>query len=91
MCGTFDQENTMYSAVAAAQPAGSEMIQALKAMFKELLKRYRKKNSGNLPDIVIIWRDSLGDSMIEAFKEIELAAFLEARKELSHILHHSVQ
>ena len=81
LVGTYDASCVQYTGVAAAQASTSEMIEAMRPMARELLKRYKAKNGDNLPDKVILWRDGISESQIPALMETEVKALKEVREE----------
>ena len=62
-----------YTAIASAQAATEELIDAFKVMAEEMLKRYQKKN-GNLPQAIMYMRDGIAESQLPAFMASECKA-----------------
>ena len=81
LVGSYDASCVQYTGVATAQESTSEFIGAMKPMAAEILKRYKHKNSGYLPNRVIFWRDGIAESQVPAFMETEVKALKEARDE----------
>ncbi|KAI9774689.1 MAG: hypothetical protein M1840_002938 [Geoglossum simile] len=61
VCGTYDKDCTKYTAVATAQGGREQIISGFEDVSRELLVRYKEKNSGNMPEAILYYRDGLSE------------------------------
>jgi eukaryotic translation initiation factor 2C len=81
LVGTWDKACTAYTAVAAAQPSGLNLIQNVKPMMQVLLGRYMEKNQGELPRRILFYRDGASESEFQTILEHEVAPLKELLNE----------
>ncbi|KAI9783515.1 MAG: hypothetical protein M1839_003685 [Geoglossum umbratile] len=61
VCGTYDRDCVKYTAVATAQGGKEQVISGFEDVARELLVRYKEKNSGNMPEAILYYRDGLSE------------------------------
>eukprot|EP01133_Synstelium_polycarpum_P002337 gene2337-2651_t len=78
ICASLNDEATQYYSTAVLQSVpGKDIIESLKPSMCKALSAYHKKNS-RLPATVIIYRDGVGDGMLQAVNKYEVSAAREA-------------
>ncbi|KAJ3124751.1 hypothetical protein HK098_000897 [Nowakowskiella sp. JEL0407] len=75
---SIDSEYWDYRAAVRHQIARQERIEDLEAMTTELMKHYIKRNSGQLPNRVIFYRDGVSEGQFEEILLHELPAIRKA-------------
>ena len=71
LTASWDKDCTQYTSVVSAQAATNQLIDDFVAMVKELVKRYREKNQGAIPDSIIYYRDGLSEGQFQQIIETE--------------------
>ncbi|KYQ91175.1 argonaut-like protein [Tieghemostelium lacteum] len=74
LCGTLNDDfNQFYSSAQLQQVPGKEVIENLTPLMSGALKAYHAKNK-TLPKTLIIYRDGVGDGMLEEINRCEIEA-----------------
>jgi eukaryotic translation initiation factor 2C len=72
LTATWDKDCTAYTAVASMQPSSTaNNIVNATPMFQELLKRYKEKNNGLMPESIIYFRDGASESEFDTIRDSE--------------------
>lgn len=69
---------TKYFSKPHLQGKKEELISGLTSILVEALGSYAAHNNGNYPDRLIIYRDGVGDGMLEQVRQIEIGQFEDA-------------
>jgi hypothetical protein len=75
---SIDAMFTQYPASMRSQQGRKEMVTELEEMIIERLRLWQKRNRGNLPKKVIVYRDGVGESQYQTVVEDEGASFKNA-------------
>src|SRR5689334_13159243 len=71
-CATMNANFTKYFSKTVHQASGQEIVDGLKVCMTEALRQYFELNK-SLPQIVIVYRDGVGDGMLGAVVNHEVA------------------
>jgi hypothetical protein len=74
----MDGQLGQYSAYIASCKANEEPVETLEEAMFELLTRFAKKNGGNLPKKIIVYRDGISEGQFESTLDSELRALKDA-------------
>eukprot|EP01133_Synstelium_polycarpum_P002461 gene2461-2798_t len=78
ICASLNDEATQYYSTAVLQSVpGKDIIESLKPSMCKALSAYHKRNN-RLPATVVIYRDGVGDGMLQAVNKYEVSAAREA-------------
>lgn len=64
-CATMNENYTKYCSSVQFQRGGQEIIDGLQLCMGEALRQFFKCN-GHLPSLIIVYRDGVGDGMLDA-------------------------
>eukprot|EP01133_Synstelium_polycarpum_P006537 gene6537-7571_t len=77
-CASINGDYSLYHTTAIVQSVpGKEIVESLKPSMMGALQAYYKKNN-RLPEVVIVYRDGVGDGMLNLVRTYEVAAIKEA-------------
>lgn len=79
--GSINGQASQYAAHISAQPPRVEMVAALSEAMFALLKTFRSKNHGRLPEHMIVYRDGVGEGQFEEVLAKELPCIRQALAE----------
>lgn len=71
-CATMNEGYTKYHSMVSFQKSGQELIDGLKLCMTESLRQYFKQNN-SLPACIIVYRDGVGDGMLQAVVDHEIS------------------
>ncbi len=75
-CATLNPEFTKYYSRVTFQSAGQELVDGLKMCLTDALKAYATRN-GSLPAYIVVYRDGVGDGMLQSVIDREVPQFQE--------------
>lgn len=75
---SFDRHLCQFPASVRIQERRKEIVSELKEMVLERFRLWQKKNDGNMPDKVIVYRDGVSEGQYNDVLTYERAAFVEA-------------
>jgi aubergine-like protein len=71
-CATMNDTFTRYCSLVSFQKTGQELVDGLKVCMGEALRQFFKLNN-YLPTFVIVYRDGVGDGMLDAVVDHEIS------------------
>jgi hypothetical protein len=74
----MDGQLGQYAAYIATCKANEEPVETLEEAMFELLTNFAKKNNGNLPKKIIVYRDGISEGQFESALDSELRALKDA-------------
>ena len=78
LLASINEGFTQYFSKPHIQGKKEELVTGLTSIFIEALNSYKNSNSNQLPDKIIIYRDGVGDGMLEQIKSVEIDQFENA-------------
>eukprot|EP01099_Mayorella_cantabrigiensis_P000709 TRINITY_DN1311_c0_g2_i1.p1 TRINITY_DN1311_c0_g2~~TRINITY_DN1311_c0_g2_i1.p1 ORF type:complete len:848 (-),score=209.79 TRINITY_DN1311_c0_g2_i1:183-2726(-) len=82
-CASINPTITRYYSRVTFQTSGQELVDGLKVCMKEALRKYFEVNK-ILPEKIIVYRDGVGDGMLEGVVTHEVPQFQETFSELGN-------
>lgn len=70
-CASYNSNFTKYNSFGCFQKTGQELVDGLKQCMMDALRRYFEVNRF-MPEIIIVYRDGVGDGMLEAVVDHEI-------------------
>jgi eukaryotic translation initiation factor 2C len=71
VCGSYDKYCSKYTAVATAQGGKEQLISGFEDLARELLRRFKEKNNGQMPDSIMYYRDGLSEGEFNQIMAVE--------------------
>ncbi len=78
--GSYDPYYVKYVAITRIQKRSQEINHELREMVLELLKVYASRNSDQLPDQIIIYRDGVSEGQFDAALKSEIQSLIDCFK-----------
>lgn len=75
---SMDGRASQYAAFLSAQTPGQEMVTCLEESMEHLLKLFRDRNEGKMPETMVIFRDGVSDGQFDKVTTTELPAVKNA-------------
>merc|ERR1712072_920675 len=80
-CASMDRFFTHYASIPYAQEElGQEIMYSIGKLMYQALKEYKRQNDDKLPDLIIFYRDGVGESQIPLLINIEIPEIKKAFK-----------
>ncbi|KYQ88959.1 hypothetical protein DLAC_11817 [Tieghemostelium lacteum] len=79
-----DRFATFYTEAIVQSRPGKEIVESLKPAIKNALKAFHKRN-GAMPQVVMVYRDGVGDGMLNLVRHFEVQACLDAFADIPSI------
>lgn len=83
-CASMDRFFTQYASIPYAQEElGQEIMYSIGKLMYRALKEYKRINDGKLPELIVFYRDGVGESQIPLLINIEIPEIRKAFKKFT--------